>query len=408
MIDYNKGGNTQMKLYRKNGTLFEQVKFSLDSILADTFPPSSHNHDDRYYTESEVDAKTFLKANTDNRSVATVPYDYVSKFDIKGLKFNTTLGISNEGTFSYLMGLKGWSDQTGGPTHELAFGNNGGVYHRIGDIVGSTEDTWKSWRKLAYKDEVDLKASLSQVWQTDIVRTKNTILAAPDGANGTAFFRPLAVADLPDIPNSKLSGLEGRLDLLSGSIFNYFLDAQNKIYENLIPAVAITDTFEANSQVAMLALSAQKGDICIRTDLNKSYVLAQSPASTLANWKELRTPTDAVLSVAGKTGAVSLNKNDVGLFNVDDTSDVNKPVSNATQNALNLKANLASPTFTGSPSRDTDINVETHIPNKTLATTKYVLDFNGGKREYHVTASEYASLGASRDPNGIYYIRGTI
>jgi hypothetical protein len=37
----------------------------------------------------------------------------------------------------------------------------------------------------------------------------------------------------------------------------------------------------------------------------------------------------------------------VGLSNVDNTSDLNKPVSIAQQTALTLKANLASPTFTG-------------------------------------------------------------
>jgi hypothetical protein len=37
----------------------------------------------------------------------------------------------------------------------------------------------------------------------------------------------------------------------------------------------------------------------------------------------------------------------VDLGNVDNTSDANKPVSSATQTQLNLKANLASPTFTG-------------------------------------------------------------
>ena len=55
----------------------------------------------------------------------------------------------------------------------------------------------------------------------------------------------------------------------------------------------------------------------------------------------------ALISVAGRTGAVVLNKADVGLPNVDNTSDLAKPVSTATQTALNLKANLASPTFTG-------------------------------------------------------------
>lgn len=44
---------------------------------------------------------------------------------------------------------------------------------------------------------------------------------------------------------------------------------------------------------------------------------------------------------------VSVNATDVGLGNVTNTSDANKPVSTAQQTALNLKADLASPTFTG-------------------------------------------------------------
>lgn len=42
-----------------------------------------------------------------------------------------------------------------------------------------------------------------------------------------------------------------------------------------------------------------------------------------------------------------LNKSAVGLPSVDNTSDANKPVSTAQQNALDLKANLSNPTFTG-------------------------------------------------------------
>ncbi|UQD57193.1 hypothetical protein [Flavobacterium sp. K5-23] len=49
-------------------------------------------------------------------------------------------------------------------------------------------------------------------------------------------------------------------------------------------------------------------------------------------------------TVSGITGTM------VGLSNVDNTTDVNKPVSTATQTSLDLKANLASPTFTGTVS----------------------------------------------------------
>jgi len=51
-----------------------------------------------------------------------------------------------------------------------------------------------------------------------------------------------------------------------------------------------------------------------------------------------------------------LTKSTVGLGNVDNTSDLNKPVSTATQTALNLKSNIASPTFTGNVTLPTTYN----------------------------------------------------
>ena len=57
--------------------------------------------------------------------------------------------------------------------------------------------------------------------------------------------------------------------------------------------------------------------------------------------------SDDVVSVNGQTGVVTITKSDVGLSNVDNTSDANKPISTAQQTALNLKANIANPTFTG-------------------------------------------------------------
>lgn len=57
-----------------------------------------------------------------------------------------------------------------------------------------------------------------------------------------------------------------------------------------------------------------------------------------------------VSSVNGETGVVVLDKADIGLGSVDNTSDANKPVSTAQQTALDLKANIASPTFTGTVS----------------------------------------------------------
>jgi len=69
-----------------------------------------------------------------------------------------------------------------------------------------------------------------------------------------------------------------------------------------------------------------------------------------------------VVSVAGKTGAITLVKGDVGLGNVDNTSDVNKPISTATQTALNGKANT-SHTHTTSQITAFDATVNSLISN---------------------------------------------
>jgi hypothetical protein len=74
----------------------------------------------------------------------------------------------------------------------------------------------------------------------------------------------------------------------------------------------------------------------------KNFVLTNSPTpghvltcSTYSGHSYWTAP--AVASVNGQTGVVVLDKNDVGLGNVDNTSDLDKPISTATQAALNAK-----------------------------------------------------------------------
>lgn len=90
------------------------------------------------------------------------------------------------------------------------------------------------------------------------------------------------------------------------------LDMDGKVPVSQLPAIAITDTFVVISEAEMLALVAEVGDVAIRTDLSKSFILAASPASTLANWKELLSPEDAVSSVNGQIGDVLLDTDDIG------------------------------------------------------------------------------------------------
>ena len=84
------------------------------------------------------------------------------------------------------------------------------------------------------------------------------------------------------------------------------LDATGKLPASQLSATAISNTYVVGSQAAQTALTANVGDIAVRTDLNKTFILRALPPSVFANWQELLTPTDAVLSVNGQTGAVSV------------------------------------------------------------------------------------------------------
>lgn len=123
----------------------------------------------------------------------------------------------------------------------------------------------------------------------------------------------LVASDIPSLTLSKITdaGTAATADtgIAEGNV--PVLGAGGKLSESVIPAIAITDTFVVDSQAAMLALGAQQGDVAVRTDVNKTFILKVAPATTLANWVELETPTDAVTSVNGLTGAVTLTTSEV-------------------------------------------------------------------------------------------------
>ena len=84
---------------------------------------------------------------------------------------------------------------------------------------------------------------------------------------------------------------------------------------------------------------------------------SSSDSSTqIATTAYVRSITDLKAPLASPTftGTVSgITQGMVGLANVDNTSDLSKPISDATQIALNLKAPLASPEFSGIPTAPT-------------------------------------------------------
>ena len=94
------------------------------------------------------------------------------------------------------------------------------------------------------------------------------------------------------------------------------LDGSGKIPTSQVPAIAVSDTYVEASESAMLALTAQTGDICVRTDNSKSYILKGTDPSILSHWQEL-------LGAGGGSGVTSVN-GDAGPIVTLDTDDINE------------------------------------------------------------------------------------
>jgi rhodanese-related sulfurtransferase len=69
--------------------------------------------------------------------------------------------------------------------------------------------------------------------------------------------------------------------------------------------VALTTIQTAANQSAHLALTAQEGDVVVRSDENKTYMHNGGSAGSMSDYTLMATPTDAVTSVVGQTGVVS-------------------------------------------------------------------------------------------------------
>lgn len=150
----------------------------------------------------------------------------------------------------------------------------------------------------------------------------------------TADLAVLGLAeDALEAGQNALTGLATKADLVGGVIPT----AQ-------IPAIAVTEFLGISAdQPAMLAKTGQKGDWTIRFDLGQAWVITGDNPTQLASWTAMPLGTSPVQTVNGQVGTVVLGKADVGLPDVDNTTDANKPISTAMATALAGKLPLSGP-----------------------------------------------------------------
>lgn len=148
-------------------------------------------------------------------------------------------------------------------------------------------------------------------------------IALTGEVTGTASFDGSADATITttvtSIDHTKVNGLGSAALVDTGAAAGNVpvLDENGKLVDSVIPALAIGETTVVTSEAEMLALTAQKGDIAVRSDVSKTYILGGDDPKVLDSWIEFKTPASDVTSVNGKTGVVSLASTDLT-----DTSDL--------------------------------------------------------------------------------------
>lgn len=161
-------------------------------------------------------------------------------------------------------------------------------------LRNDTEENWISANPVLLKGEAGLETDTLKIKFGDGVKAWSEL----------AYFT-LDVADISGL------GTAATLDsgIAAGNV--PVLGDGGKLNAAVLPSIALMDVFEVADEAAMLALEAQTGDIAIRSDVSKTFILKQIPAATLENWTVLKTPTDGVSSVNGQTGAVTLTTDNV-------------------------------------------------------------------------------------------------
>ena len=121
-----------------------------------------------------------------------------------------------------------------------------------------------------------------------------------------------------------------------GGIWNFFKNTSGKANEGVLCGSITSNGWEGRAKLKS-GSTMVTSQLTENSDAIATTAFVHGLIDNVKHYSASNPPPYPVTSVNNKTGAVTLAKGDVGLGNVDNTSDANKPISNATQAALNDK-----------------------------------------------------------------------
>ena len=268
-----------------------------------------------------------------------------------------------------------------------SLGNNRSCFWKVtvGGVVGV--DTYGIGDSLVYSKEISGYYKIDNTESVSSVNGKQGVVVLSKGDLGLSLVnntsdinKPVSLATQTALdskaPISHVGSVgESAHGLVSQTSAGFMGPADKVKLDNMSVTLGVSSVNEKTGAVVLTKEDLGLGLVNNTSDLDKPISTATqialatkySPTNkpTAADIGALAATGTAVAAtklatartIAGKsfdgTANISITAADVGLSNVDNTSDINKPISTAQQSALNLKANLASPALTGTPSAPT-------------------------------------------------------
>ena len=272
-----------------------------------------------YVDEQAVDAVAAALAAGTHTNISVSYNDNANSISLTGAVTYTDENAQDAVGNAVGTGLS-YNDSTGAISVDTST-----IQARVTD-VSDTEIGYLNGVTSAIQTQIDNKASLSGATFTGAVSGTSLTLSGDLTVNGTTTTLNSTTLSVDD-KNIELGSVATPSDATADGGGITLKGTTDKTF-NWVDA---TDSWTSSEHI----------NLASGKSLYLNGTLLKDATETLTN----KTLTSPVINTP--TG---ITKSDVGLANVDNTSDANKPVSTATQTALDLKANLASPTFTGTVS----------------------------------------------------------
>ena len=172
------------------------------------------------------------------------------------------------------------------------------IYAQLLDLVEDYRQDNADNAAAAKASEDKAKLSEQHAEQSKLSAAQSVIQASGHAQNAgisaasALESKGIAIQAAGSAEGSKMAAAQALSDLLNMLGISVATLINGKLTPSQIPAIAVTDTFVVSSEAAMLALDAQTGDVCIRTDESRTYILQGDAASELNSWKHMVSPTN--------------------------------------------------------------------------------------------------------------------